>query len=143
MSWEDCHRRRDAINAVLTYAERHPEAPVPFESLPEVTAVFARRSDLLLALQYDWQQVLWAQVELHSLDTQGHPLDASAICRLAWASAAAHRPVLRRVLDQHMSECNNARAKQRQDNLLVSAGIGHYSTDRRYVSPASVAWKVA
>ncbi|MDP9091517.1 MAG: hypothetical protein M3N95_00845 [Actinomycetota bacterium] len=139
MSWTDCHRRRAAINSVLSYAERYPQDPIRLESLPEVAAVFAKRSDLLLALQYDWQQLLWAQIELHSLDTQGHPLEASEICRLAWASATAHRPVLRQVLDRYQSESDNARARQRENDLLVSAAIGHCSADRRYVSSAQVA----
>ena len=139
MSWQDCRRRRDAINAVLTFAERNPGAPVPFDSMPEVQAVFASLGELLLALQYDWQQVLWAQIELHSLDPAGHPQDAAAVCSAAWDSAVALRPVLRALLDAHLSECNDARARAREQNLLVSAGIGHYSADRRYLLPAQVA----
>lgn len=139
MSWEDFRRRREAITSVITFAEHNPGAPIPIESMPEVKAVFANRGELLLALQYEWQQLLWAQIELHSLDTDGNPRDAAQICAAAWRAAAARRPVLRQVLDQHLAECNDARVQARLDNLFVSAGIGHHSKDRHYVSPAQVA----
>lgn len=135
MSWSDFHERRAAIKAVLRHAEERPSAQLPFAQLPEVSAIFASPAELLMALQYDWSQALWAQIELLTLDTDttfppaatpalpgGLPMDASAACRQAWQNTAEQHPTLRRLLDEHLAEVSN---RDREQSLLVSAGIGH------------------
>ena len=104
MSWSDFHQRRAAIKAVLRYAEEQPSATLPYAHLPEVTAIFASPTELLMALQYDWSQALWGQLELLTLEADTGHLDASAVCRQAWHNAAARHPTLRRLLDGHLVE---------------------------------------
>jgi hypothetical protein len=101
MSWQAYHRRRAAIAMVLDHAQHNPNAGLPFDELPEVTAVFASRSDLLRALQQDWSQALWAQIELVSIASSARLTDAAHVCRQAWALTEARRPVLRRLLDEY------------------------------------------
>ena len=63
MGWDDHNRRRAAIKAVLKHAEANPTEGLPFEQLPEVPANFRSRRELVLALQYDWMQALWARID--------------------------------------------------------------------------------
>ena len=100
MSWDDHARRRAAIKAVLAYAGAHPAAGLPYEQVPEVAAQFASRRELLLALQYDWTQALWARIDLLSLESRdGALLDARKLAERAYAECAERHPVLRRLLD--------------------------------------------
>ena len=92
--------RRAAIHAVLAHATQHPTAGLPYEALPEVSAVFRDRRELVLALQYDWSQALWARIELLCQD--GTP--AAEVASTAWAHCAARHPVLRRLLDTYRHE---------------------------------------
>ena len=137
MGCEDGHRRRAAIVAVLKYADRYPKSDLAFEELAEVRTAFATRADLLLALRSEWQQVFRAQIELHTLDTEGRPLEASVVCRRASDAAAALRPTLRRVLDRHAAECQNARTSGRSegrcpdDSRADSRGAAGYPRTRR------------
>jgi hypothetical protein len=139
MSWDDFRRRRAVIKSVLEYARTHPSDELPYEQLPEVSAFFATGTELVLALQYDWSQALWAQIELLSLDSRDGLLDADTVCGMAWRITAAQRPELRRLLDRHLADCEDQRVLERQDHLMVSAAIGHSAHDRRYVSPLQVA----
>jgi hypothetical protein len=100
MNWVDHCRRRAAIDAVLDYARQHPTAGLPYDTVPAATQVFADRRQLLLALQYDWSQALWARIEVLSLAARGPALsDARELGRQAWQQCAAANPVLRRLLD--------------------------------------------
>jgi hypothetical protein len=120
MSWDEHKRRRAAIKAVLAHAEQHPRAGLPYDVLPEAQANFGSRRELLLALQYDWSQALWARVELLSLEVRKYAKlsDAGELARAAWAECAARHPVLRRLLDEHRDEL--APFRQRENELISS-----------------------
>jgi hypothetical protein len=128
MSWDDHNRRRAAIKAVLAYAEKHPTRGLPHEHLAEAAANFSNRRELLLALQYDWSQALWARIELLSLDgnkkrRNAQLVDAGELARTAWSACAAQHPVLRRLLDTYRDELGPA--VRREQDILTMAGIGH------------------
>jgi hypothetical protein len=116
MSWDDHNRRRAAIAAVLDFAARHPSAGLPFEVLPQAQAVFRDRRELVLALQYDWMQALWARIELLALtDGSRRPLvDAADLAGAAWADCARQHPVLRRLLDCYRDELGPALLRERE-----------------------------
>ncbi len=121
MSWDEHSRRRAAIRSVLTYAEKNPAAGLPYETLPEARANFRERRELLLALQYDWSQALWARIELRSLEggKNSKLTDAAELARSAWADCAARHPVLRRLLDEHREELGPTVA--REQDIMVAA----------------------
>jgi hypothetical protein len=106
MGWDEHNRRRAAINTVLEYAAKNPTAGLPYEQLPQVRRSFRDRRELVLALQYDWSQVLWARIELLSLDGRAASrlTDAGELARRAGADCAAKHPVLRRLLDTYRDE---------------------------------------
>jgi hypothetical protein len=133
MSWDDHNRRRAAIRSVLAHAEKNPTAGLPFEALPEVTACFSSRRELVLALQYDWSQALWARIELLSLNTKSAPKDAADLARQAWAETAAKHPVLRRLLDEHRDDLGLA--VTREDDLMVTAQLGLSCDEKVYRTP--------
>lgn len=112
MTWDDHYRRRAAIKSVLERAEQHPGAGLPYEQLPEVQKIFVDRRALLLALQYDWSQALWARVELLSLNNA--LTDASELAQTAWLQCAAKHPVLRRLLDEHRDELGSATLREQE-----------------------------
>jgi hypothetical protein len=118
MGWDEYNRRRAAIKAVLGYAEQNPAAGLPYEALPAAHAVFRDRRELVLALQYDWSQALWARIELLSLDGTGL-VDARNLAQTAWSDCAARHPVLRRLLDDYRDELGPALL--REQDLLLSA----------------------
>jgi len=115
MSWDDFDRRRAAIKSVLAYAAQYPAAGLPFEDLPEVRATFADRRELVLALQYDWTQALWARIELLSVASdRGGLTDAQDLARVAWTDCAVAYPVLRRLLDCYLDELGPAPFRERE-----------------------------
>jgi hypothetical protein len=116
MTWDDHYRRRAALKSVLEFAEQYPGEGLPYDRLPAVQAAFADRRELLLALQYDWSQALWARVELLSLDARLS--DASELAQTAWLQCAAKHPVLRRLLDEHRDELGSA--TQREQEIMTS-----------------------
>jgi hypothetical protein len=95
MSWDDYRRRRAAIKLVLEHATARPDDDLAYEGFAEVNSEFRSRNELVLALQYDWSQALWAQIELLTLDTSNGPQDANEVCRQAWQATTALRPTLR------------------------------------------------
>jgi hypothetical protein len=123
MSWDDHNRRRTAIKSVLDYADKNPSAELPFDRVPDVAQIFADRHELLLALQYDWSQALWARIELLSLDCgrSGALTDADELARTAWAECAAKHPALRRLLDEHRDELGSTIAREQE--IMVAAQI--------------------
>ena len=133
MSWDDHNRRRAAIKSVLGHAEENPTAGLPFDVLPEVPATFSSRRELVLALQYDWSQALWARIELLSLDTRSAPKDAADLARTAWIDTARKHPVLRRLLDEHRDELGLATT--REDDLMITAQLGLSCDEKVYRTP--------
>ncbi|MGW4209608.1 hypothetical protein ACWEIJ_16580 [Lentzea sp. NPDC004789] len=91
MGWADHYRRRDALDAVLRDARRDPSAPLIVD--PDV---FSSRDELLLALDHRWQNKLTARMESAALEG---PVDEHLVA----ARLAAEEPVLRAVLDSHLS----------------------------------------
>ena len=91
MGWADHYRRRDALDAVLRDARRDPSAPLIVD--PDV---FPTLNDLLLALDHRWQNKLTARMEAAALDG---PVDEDRVI----VELAADEPVLRAVLDTHLS----------------------------------------
>jgi hypothetical protein len=85
---------------------------LPYDELPEVAAIFADRQELLLALQYDWSQALWARIELLSLDSKLS--DASALAQAAWTQCAQQHPVLRRLLDAHQVDLGTSGRREQE-----------------------------
>lgn len=134
MSWDDYRRRRAALTLVLEHANAHPQDDLAYEGFAQVQAEFGSRIEVVLALQYTWSQALWAQLELLTLDTSGGPHDVAEVCRQAWQATAALRPTLRRLLDAHLVECEPQQALAREQDLLITAGIGHSVQGPRFVS---------
>ncbi|MCR3751601.1 hypothetical protein [Lentzea californiensis] len=91
MGWADHYRRRDALDAVLNDARRDPFAPLIVD--PDV---FGSLHELLLALDHRWQNKLTARMESARLDGD---VDEDRVT----AELAAEEPVLRAVLDAHLS----------------------------------------
>lgn len=91
MGWTDHYRRRDALDAVLRDARRDPSAPLIVD--PDV---FGSLHELLLALDHRWQNKLTARMETAALEG---PVDEHVVT----AELAADEPVLRAVLDAHLS----------------------------------------
>jgi hypothetical protein len=136
MGWDDRNRRRTAIDAVLAYAAEHPSAGLPFEAVPEARASFKDRRELVLALQYEWTQSLWARIELLSLDggKQGRGVDARHVAKTAWAHCAAKRPVLRRLLDCYRDEIGPSVVREQE--ISTSAGILHCASSPKAYQPS-------
>ena len=135
MSWNGYATRRVAIESVLEHAHRHPEGGLPYTQLPQAAAEFRTRNELLLALQDEWSQALLAQIELLSIDTRtGRRADARELARRAWRKTVQQHQTLRRLLDDYLVECGTKMdvALHRQDDLLVSAGIGHSAQSPQY-----------
>jgi hypothetical protein len=142
MSWDEHSRRRAAIDAVLEFAAGNPDHGLGYEHLPVVQALFKDRRELVLALQYQWSLALWARIELLSLDPRNARrraprLDAGQLARVAWAETALRHPVLRRLLDTHREELGPTIVQDEQ--LLISAGLGHCAEGKVYRSPSRVA----
>ncbi|SEQ65032.1 hypothetical protein SAMN05216188_104170 [Lentzea xinjiangensis] len=91
MGWADHYRRRDALDAVLRDARRDPSAPLIVD--PDV---FSSLHELLLALDHRWQNKLTARMEAAALEGE---VDEDRVI----AELAAEEPVLRAVLDAHLS----------------------------------------
>ncbi|MFD9702354.1 hypothetical protein [Lentzea sp. NPDC059081] len=91
MGWAHHYRRRDALDAVLRDARRDPAAPLIVD--PDV---FGSLHELLLALDHRWQNKLTARMEAAALEGR---VDEDVVT----AELAADEPVLRAVLDAHLS----------------------------------------
>ncbi|MGH3438014.1 MAG: hypothetical protein ACRDRN_16305 [Sciscionella sp.] len=124
MSWESHYRRRDAIDAVLRHAEGHPHEGLAFAVIPQAREEFADEQELLLALHYKWTQILTGHLNVAFEDDSTEPVDAIG---QAWRTAAARNPVLRGLLDAHLTTAQDPRLRaargQEQRMLAVSAGL--------------------
>ncbi|MGM1059282.1 hypothetical protein [Saccharothrix sp. Mg75] len=116
MGWTDFYRRRDALDAVLTAAAADPAAPLVFDR-----DVFATRDELLLALHHRWMQRLTGRlgVALEADDDRVETVSRT------WRALAAEEPVLRAVLDEHLT---SAEALEREDRVLaLTSGLADLS----------------
>jgi hypothetical protein len=102
---------------VLAYAQANPAAGLPYEQVAEARAQFGSRRELLLALQYDWTQALWARIDLLSLESRdGALLDARKLAERAYAESAERHPVLRGLLDTCRDELGPS--VRREEDML-------------------------
>ena len=116
MSWSDFYRRRDALDAVLRAAAGDPAAPLTFDR-----GLFASADELLLALHYRWMQQLTGRLGTALEDSD----DRVETVTRTWRELAAEQPVLRAVLDAHLT-C--AEAIEREQRLLaLTAGLAELS----------------
>jgi hypothetical protein len=129
MSRDEHNPRRAAIRSVLAYAATHPNDGLPYAQLPEVRTTFADRRELVLALQDDWSQALWARVQVLSRapgarTRRGLPLTgAGDLAHRAWAECTARHPVLRRLLDTCRDDLDVALQRRERDMLTAAAFV--------------------
>jgi hypothetical protein len=117
MSWADFYRRRDALDAVLHAAAGNPAAPLTFDR-----ELFATEEDLLLALHYRWMQQLTGRLGAALEDSDD---DRVGTVTRTWRELAAEQPVLRAVLDTHLT---SPEAVEREQRLLaLTAGLAELS----------------
>ncbi|GAB2970664.1 hypothetical protein [Saccharothrix stipae] len=117
MSWSDFYRRRDALDAVLRAAAGDPAAPLAFDR-----DLFATEDDLLLALHYRWMQQLTGRLGTALEDGDD---DRVEIVARTWRALAAEQPVLRAVLDAHLTSTEAVEREQRL--LALTAGLAELS----------------
>jgi hypothetical protein len=124
MSWHDFYQRRDALDAVLEHAGRHPGVGLPFDESSSVRAVFADRESLALALQYKWSQVLMGHLGVALSDAEDtEDIDHVAAVAAAWRRAAREQPALRDLLDTHAQQAGPEfrRARHAEQRMLAYA----------------------
>ncbi|WP_447006311.1 hypothetical protein ACRAKI_07485 [Saccharothrix isguenensis] len=117
MGWTDFYRRRDALDAVLRDAAGDPAAPPTFDR-----DLFATGEDLLLALHYRWMQQLTGRLGTALEDSDD---DRVEIVTRTWRELAAEQPVLRAVLDAHLTSTEAVEREQRL--LALTAGLAELS----------------
>lgn len=112
MGWTDFYRRRDALDAVLDAAAGDPAAPLTFDR-----DLFATEDELLAALHYRWMQQLTGRLGV-ALEDAGDRVETVAH---TWRALAAEQPVLRAVLDEHLTAQDAIEREQRM--LALTAGL--------------------
>jgi hypothetical protein len=117
MSWSDFYRRRDALDAVLRAAAGDPAAPLTFDR-----DLFATEDELLLALHYRWMQQLTGRLGAALEDSDDDRVETVA---RTWRALAAEQPVLRAVLDAHLTSTEAIEREQRM--LALTAGLAELS----------------
>ncbi|MEU4739607.1 hypothetical protein AB0G02_03955 [Actinosynnema sp. NPDC023658] len=116
MGWSDFYRRRDALDAVLRAAAGAPAAPLAFDR-----DLFASEDELLLALHYRWMQQLTGRLGTALQDSD----DRVETVARTWRALASEQPVLRAVLDAHLT---SPEAVEREQRLLaLTAGLAELS----------------
>ncbi|WP_033437438.1 hypothetical protein [Saccharothrix sp. NRRL B-16314] len=116
MGWTDFYRRRDALDAVLRTAAGDPAAPLTFDR-----DLFATQDDLLLALHHRWMQQLTGRLGTALEDSD----DRVETVTRTWRVLAAEQPVLRAVLDAHLTATEAVEREQRL--LALTAGLAELS----------------
>ncbi|QFZ17389.1 hypothetical protein [Saccharothrix syringae] len=117
MSWTDFYRRRDALDAVLRAAADAPGAPLTFDR-----DLFSDEGELLLALHYRWMRQLTGRLGVALEDTSADRVD---VVTRTWQALAAEQPVLRAVLDAHLT---SGEAVEREHRVLaLTAGLAELS----------------
>lgn len=124
MSWKDFYQRREAMELVLRQAEHDPDGALPFDEIPQVTAEFANREELLLALHHKWMQKLTGKVAV-ALDEAEHDprIDGVEAVAGGWRCLAEEEPVLRRILDVHAGDALREATEREQWLLALAAGL--------------------
>ncbi|MFE2756312.1 hypothetical protein ACFXGA_30360 [Actinosynnema sp. NPDC059335] len=117
MGWTDFYRRRDALDAVLHAAAADPAAPLTFDR-----DLFATGDELLLALHYRWMQQLTGRLGTALADSDDDRVETVA---RTWRALAAEQPVLRAVLDAHLTDAGAIGREQRM--LALTAGLAELS----------------
>jgi hypothetical protein len=117
MSWTDFYRRRDALDAVLRDAADDPSAPLHVDR-----ELFATGEELLLALHHRWLQQLTGRLGV-ALENDAD--DRVEIVTRTWRALAAEQPVLRAVLDAHLTSTEAVEREQRL--LALTAGLAELS----------------
>ncbi|WP_158840505.1 hypothetical protein [Saccharothrix deserti] len=130
MSWTDFYRRRDALDAVLRAAAGDPAAPLTFDR-----EIFATEDELLLALHYRWMQQLTGRLGTALEDSDD---DRVEIVTRTWRELAAEQPVLRAVLDAHLTSTDAIEREQRM--LALTAGLAELSEPSADVSRVGAAF---
>ena len=138
MSWNDYYQRRSAVEEVLRQAERDPQGPLPFAAVPGAAEVFANPTELLLALHYKWMQLLTGRIGIALGDAERSPdVDRVEAVGTAWREVAAANPVLRAVLQAHLTEGDQrltAAIEREQRMLALAAGLAEpYEADEEIV----------
>src|SRR5258706_13549351 len=96
MGWNDYYRRRDALDSVLTRAERDPAGPLPHSD------DFDGPADLLQALHYRWTLKLTGRLGAALAEAERDPsIDAVDAVSEAWRKTIADNPTLHTVLETH------------------------------------------
>ncbi|MEJ2857829.1 MULTISPECIES: hypothetical protein [unclassified Saccharothrix] len=113
MGWTDFYRRRDALDAVLDAAAGDPAAPLTFDR-----ELFATEADVLAALHYRWMQQLTGRLGVALEDAAD---DRVETVTRTWRTLAAEQPVLRGVLDEHLTASDAVEREQRL--LALTAGL--------------------
>lgn len=117
MGWTDFYRRRDALDAVLHAAAGDPAGPLTFDR-----DLFATEDELLLALHYRWMQQLTGRLGTALGDGDDDRVETVA---RTWRALAAEQPVLRAVLDAHLTDTAAIGREQRM--LALTAGLAELS----------------
>ncbi len=126
MTWTAFHRRSEVLRAVVTEADRRPDATLPTD-VPGVSETFRDELDLVGALQLRWHARRTGAVDRHLAEL---PHDPAAAVRAAWSETAAALPGVRAVLDAQSrsgsAEIRDALAvavAKERAVLALSAGI--------------------
>jgi hypothetical protein len=131
VSWNDYYQRRGAVEEVLRQAERDPQGPLPFATVPGAGEVFADPTELLLALHYKWMQLLTGRIGIALGDAERSPdVDRVDAVGTAWREVAAAHPVLRAVLEAHLTDGDErltAATEREQRMLALAAGLAEPS----------------
>ncbi|TVT36031.1 hypothetical protein FNH05_25860 [Amycolatopsis rhizosphaerae] len=124
MSWTDFHRRREICDEVIRQAARDPRAPLPFAEVPGAREYFCGEEELLLALHYQWAQVLSGHLRTELTELGGDTDRVDAATR-AWRKAVARHTTLREVLDANLERHPALRARHEAElrMLAVAAGL--------------------
>jgi hypothetical protein len=146
MSWNDFYRRREVMDTVLDDARLNPAGELPFAGIPGAEELFGTEQDLLLALQYKWNQVLSGQLRAESACPDDAHAEAGefdqvdAVSR-AWQKAAAEHETLRAVLDAHADAHPALRAVHQAElrMLAVTAGLAEPTETAAEVTKVGVA----
>jgi hypothetical protein len=135
VSWNDFYRRRDALDAVLRRAELDPTAPPVHD--PDL---FPTRNDLLLALHHRWMQQLTGRlgVALSAAEVENGDVDRVEVVVRTWNDLAADQPVLRAVLDAHLTD--RAAIEREQRLLALTAGLADLSEPDEDITGVGVAF---
>ncbi|MQA10674.1 MAG: hypothetical protein GEU98_19400 [Pseudonocardiaceae bacterium] len=122
MSWNDYYRRRDVLNGALRQARRDPARRVSLTDVPGATEVFEDEGDLLLALQYKWNQSLTGRIGVALSElAAGVELDNVDAVSAAWHRTAREHGTLREVLDANAEEHAEALRPGREVELRMLA----------------------